>query len=110
MAHYPELRARVAVTAEMLGSDTTWVNAQCDAMCQLAALHVVWLAVVIGEQLAIGGAQLCEPDLRGPSQEISRRGLGEGRGGIVATFVSEWVAYFVSESWRPLQRNIQKLL
>ncbi|WP_073211053.1 hypothetical protein [Flavobacterium xinjiangense] len=26
----------------------------------------------------------------------------------MATFASEWVAYFVAESWRPLQRNIQK--
>jgi len=38
-----------------------------------------------------------------------QRGIsGDLSSGIVATFAPEWVAYFVAESWRPLQRNIHE--
>ncbi|MEX1272004.1 MAG: hypothetical protein WEB55_06105, partial [Acidimicrobiia bacterium] len=57
-AHHPELRARVAVTAEMLGSDTTWVNAQWNTLCQLAAMHGVSPAAVTAEHLTVGGPEL----------------------------------------------------
>ena len=42
-----------------------------------------------------------------PLQVLNQEESGDFSSGILATFVSEWVVYFVSESWRPLQRNIQ---
>lgn len=63
-AHHPELHARVAVTTEMLGSDTPWVNAQWNTLCQLAALHGVSPAAVSAEHLAVGGPELLAAFLR----------------------------------------------
>jgi integrase len=58
--YHPELHARLAATAEMLGSDKCWVNAQWNALAQLAALHSVMPAAVTAEQLDAGGTALVD--------------------------------------------------
>jgi integrase len=51
-AHYhPETHARLAATAELLGSDHTWIAAQWNALAQVAAFHGVTPAQVSSDQL-----------------------------------------------------------
>jgi len=56
--HYPDLRARFADVARMLGSDEVWVRAQWSALAQLAAMHGVRPDEVSAMQLDAGGADL----------------------------------------------------
>ncbi|MGI8807022.1 MAG: tyrosine-type recombinase/integrase [Acidimicrobiales bacterium] len=52
--HHPALHAHLAATAEMLGSDKCWVDAQWQAFAQVAALHGVTPAGVTAAQLDVG--------------------------------------------------------
>ncbi|MGH8918166.1 MAG: tyrosine-type recombinase/integrase [Actinomycetes bacterium] len=56
--HHPALHAHLAATAEMLGSDKCWVDAQWQAFAQVAALHGVTPACVTAAQLDVGEAAL----------------------------------------------------
>ena len=56
--HYPDLRAKFADVAGMLGSDEVWVRAQWSALAQLAAMHGVRPQDVGADQLNTGGGEL----------------------------------------------------
>lgn len=58
--HHPALHAQVAATAEMLGSDKCWVNAQWQAFAQVAALCGVVPGEVTAGELDAGGAALLD--------------------------------------------------
>ncbi|MQB01923.1 MAG: hypothetical protein GEU78_16895 [Actinobacteria bacterium] len=62
--YHPRLHARVAGAAAMLGSDTTWINAQWSALAQLAALHGVAPDTVTAEQLERGSSALLAASAR----------------------------------------------
>ena len=62
--HHPALRARLAATAEMLGSDKVWVDSQWHAFAQVAALHGVRPGDVTAEELDAGGAALLDAFVR----------------------------------------------
>jgi integrase len=56
--YHPELHARIAETAGMLGSDSIWIAAQWSALAQLAALDGIPPGSVTAEQLDHGAAVL----------------------------------------------------
>jgi len=58
--YHPELHARFAATAEMLGSDKCWVAAQWNTLAQLAALHGATPGAVTASQVHAGGAALLD--------------------------------------------------
>ncbi len=62
--HHPALHAHLATTAEMLGSDKCWVDAQWQAFAQVAALHGVTPAKVTAAQLDAGAAALLDAFVR----------------------------------------------
>jgi len=62
--YHPVLHARLAATAEMLGSDKAWVDSQWHAFAQVAALHGVAPGDVTAENLAVGGAALLDAFVR----------------------------------------------
>lgn len=56
--YHPQLHARIAEVAAMLGSDKTWINAQWSALAQVAALHGLSPTSVTADQLDHGGSAL----------------------------------------------------
>ena len=56
--YHRQLHARIAETAEMLGSDKVWINLQWSALAQLAALHGIRPGSVTAEQLDHGAETL----------------------------------------------------
>jgi len=62
--YHPALYAHLATTAEMLGSDKCWVDAQWQAFAQVAALHGVTPAKVTAAQLDAGAAALLDAFVR----------------------------------------------
>ena len=58
--YHPELHARFAATAELLGSDKCWVAAQWNTLAQLAALHGATPGEVTASQVNAGGAALLD--------------------------------------------------
>lgn len=58
--YHPELHARLAEVAKMLGSDKTWIDAQWSALAQLAALHGVTPGSVTADQLEHGATALLD--------------------------------------------------